>query len=648
MSLKWLKKGQALVEMMVGLGIAAAIMPAVVTSFFAARGGSAQEEVRMMASGRLREAREVLRLVKNDNWAVIADGETINTYHPVLSSNVWNLTSGSESNLDGLFTRQILIGPAYRTLTNQLTTISAGNTLDPSVKHVSITVSWTTPIASSVESSYYIMRLENLTYLETLLSDFTATGVVHRSTLVTNTSGGEIVLGGSGSGIGDWCNPGLGLPPLNLYHSSVPTSLTAIEGHAYATTGENASGDPLVSITITNPPSPSSPTASDSASYNPNPPPKAYGLYADTNYIYIATSKNMVRILNPNLTDAGYFDVGNNVGDTVFVSGTVGYATSGTTLYSFNLAGTINPAPQLATATLAGSSKRIVVVGDYVYVVTSSTTKQLQIFDKSTLVEVGSGLNVGNSRGGIDVYVKSGGDYAYLVTADASPDFFVIDLANKSAPSVVGTYATPNMVPTGVTVIPQDHRAIVVGSGSDIYQVLRINVPASPTRCSGTLTFPGVTAINAISSVTESDSDAYSYILTNDASNEFQMIKGGPGGGGGGSALVGVFDSQPFTPASSATFNRFDVNVTFPAGTYARYQVAVTNQVGGSCAGASYLFVGPDKDPTQWFTGSSQIPLGSATGYSNPGQCFKYRVSLSTDNLGTTPVFNDITVNYSL
>jgi hypothetical protein len=148
--------------------------------------------------------------------------------------------------------------------------------------------------------------------------------------------------------------------------------------------------------------------------------------------------------------------------------------------------------------------------------------------------------------------------------------------------------------------------------------------------------------------VTESDSDAYSYILTNDASNEFQMIKGGPGGGGGGSALVGVFDSQPFAAPSSATFNRFDANTTFPAGTYARYQVAVTNKVGGSCTGANYLFVGPGKDPTQWFTSSSQIPLGTATGYNNPGECFRYRVSLSTDNLGTTPVFNDITVNYSL
>ena len=643
MTLQWLKKGQALVEMMVGLGIAAAIMPAVVTSFFAARGGSAQEEVRMMASGRLREAREVVRLIKNSSWAAVADG----TYHPTLNSNVWSLASGSESNLDGLFTRQIVLGPAYRTLTNQLTTVASGNTLDPSVKHVNITVTWTSPIASSVMSDYYIMRLENLTYLETLLTDFTAAGVVHRSTVAANTSGGEVVLSGSGSGIGNWCDPSLTLQSLDLNHSSVPTSISAIEGHAYATTGENASGDPLTSINITNPTPPTLPTPTEGGSYNPNPQPKAYGLYATPNYVYLATSKKMVDIVNPsNMTRAGYFDPpGNKTGDSVYVFGTIGYVTSGTTLYTFNLALTIDPAPLLLSTTLAGKGKRVMVVGEYVYVVTDSSTSQLQIFRTSDLSLVKT-LNVLNGQGGVDIFVKSTGDYAYLVTSYASPDFFVIDLSTNS---VVGSYTTAlNMDPKGVTVIPQDHIAIIVGSGSDLYQVLRIDNPSSPTRCGAALTFPGVSTLHAISSVTESDGDAYSYILTDDASNEFQMIQGGPGGGGGGSALTGVFDSQPFTPAGSATFNRFDANVTFPAGTYARYQVAITNKVGGSCVGANYLFVGPGKDPTQWFSGSSQIPLGTEAGYTNPGECFKYRVSLSTDNLGTTPVFNDITINYSL
>lgn len=642
--------GQALVEMMVGMGITAAIMPALVTSFFAARGGAAQEQVRMQASGRLREAREVLRMIKEANWANVA---TDGTYHLTLTAGVWGITLNppAETNLDGLFTRQIVLGPAYRTPTNQLSLTNGINTLDPSVKHVTITVSWTKPNASSVISDYYLMRLENDAYIETLYSQFTAPGVVHRSTIATNIVGGEVQLGGTGGGVGDWCNPSLVLQALDLDGSANPTAISAIPGHAYTSTGNSANGHPLYSVDITNPPPPTQPTASQGSFYDPTPQRKAYGLFATTGYVYIATNKKTVNIVNANnLTLAGYFDPpGNQTGDSVYVSGTVGYVTSGTTLYSFDLSGSINPAPMITSTTIAGNSKRVVVVGSYIYVVTNNTTKQLQIFNVGSLTQVGSGLNLGNSQGGVDIYVGASGDYAYLVTNYASPDFFVVNLTNKSAPVVVGSYTTNNnMNPKGVTVIPQDSRAIIVGAGTDLYQVLKIENPVSPTRCSPLLNFPGVSSIYAISSVTEADGDAYSYILTNDAAKDFQMIQGGPGGGSGGSAETGVFDSQPFTPFSKATFNRFDVNTTIPAGTYDNYQIAITNKVGGSCVGANYTFVGPGKDPAQWFSDSSAIPLGSAGSYNNPGECFRYRVSLSTDNLGTTPVFNDITVNYSL
>jgi hypothetical protein len=212
--------------------------------------------------------------------------------------------------------------------------------------------------------------------------------------------------------------------------------------------------------------------------YTPNPQPKAYGLYATTSYIYLATSKNMVRILNPNLSDAGYFDVGNDIGDTVYVSGSVGYATSGTTLYACNLAGSLNPAPQLATTTIAGTSKRIIVVGNYLYVATSSTTKQLQIFD---ITNVGTGtisfvgeLNTGNNQSGIDVYVKSGGDYAYLVTGDASPDF--VGSISKNAQLRWDVYHA--QYGPRPLIIPQDNRASC--RFRDRYlSGLRINIPSA-------------------------------------------------------------------------------------------------------------------------------------------------------------------------
>lgn len=654
-----MKKGQTLVEMMVGLGIAAAIMPAIITSFFAARGGTAQEAVRMQASARLRETREVLRTLKEGDWSTVS---TDGTYHLSRSGSSWTLNQGPETGLDTLFNRQIIIGPAFRTLTNELTPVGGGsNILDPSVKHITITLSWTNPMPSSLLFDYYLMRIESLSYIETLLSDFDNEFVTHRSTIPTNVSGGEIQLGGSGSGVGDWCQPSLVLSSLDITRQGNPQGLTAIEGHAYATTGDNSSGPLLDSIDISNPPAPANPTAVEGGFFDGDAQPKGYALFATDDYVYIANNKRVVEIISTqSVTSVGYFNVsggGTPTGRGIYVSDGVGYvivtsSNTSPTLYAFSLTGSINPAPQLASITVAGAGK-IFVVGDYAYVITNNTTQQLQIFDISnvasgTITPV-STLNLGNNQGGVDLYVSALENYAYLVTSYASPNFFVVDIGNKSNPTVIGSYTTTsNMNPKGLTVIPQDNVAIIVGSGTDLYQVLRINIPSSPTRCSPPVTFPGVTSINAISSVTEDDTDAYSYVLTNNASSEFQMIKGGPGGGGAGNAFTGVFDSQPFEPAGTATFNRFEVNTTLPSGTYAAYQIAVANKVGGSCLGASYTYVGPNKDTTQWFSGSSSIPLGSNSSYNNPGECFRYRVSLSTDNLGTSPVFNDITVNYSL
>lgn len=653
---KYSRSGIALVELLVAMGIMAIILPALVTAFFSARGGKVQDAERLQATGTVREAKEALRIIRDAGWDNV---KTNGTYHPVVSGNTWALAAGAET-VDPSFalTRKIELGSAYRDSGNNLTTVPTGNTLDPSVKRVLITATWGTLTPESIVSDYFLMRFEALTYLETLYADFSNANTVHRSTAATNTAGGEVVLSGSGSGVGDWCHPSLVLQALDLYHSSVPTYLSAIQGHAYATTGENASGDPLTSIDISNPTFPATPVATDSGSYTTNPQPKAYGVFATASKIYIATSKKTVDIINPGppMTRAGYFDVGHGQGDAVFVSGNVGYVTESTTLHAFNLAGSINPAPELTSIAIAGRGKRIVVVGNYAYVATDSTTSQLQIFNvqnaaTGTITLVKS-INTGNAQAGVDVFVTAGGEYAYLVTAYANPDFFVYDLTNKSAPVKVGTYTTAsNMIPTGVTVIPQDSRAIIVGSGSDLYQVLNISQPAAPSRCSPPLTFPGVSSLYAISAVTESDGDAYAYILTSDASKEFQMIQGGPGGGGAGAAKTGIFDSQIFAPPSVATFNRFDVNTTLGSGLYDDYQIAITNKVNGSCPGiasGAYEFVGPDKTRNTTFTGSSTIPLGTATGYTNPGECFRYRAILSTDTLGPTPVFNDITVNYSL
>lgn len=201
-----LLRGEVLIEVMVGLAVAAAIMPAIITSFFAARGGTAQEQVRMQAVSRNRESREVIRSLKDANWQNVS---TNGTYHVVLNNGVWSLAPGAETGLDGQFNRSIVISDGYRDINGNLSII--GN-VDPSLKHVTSTVSWTSPSTSSVVVDYYLMRLENLTHSETALADFTP-GLLTATQLV-NVSGGEVIL--ANNNYAKWCQPAFSSATIDL------------------------------------------------------------------------------------------------------------------------------------------------------------------------------------------------------------------------------------------------------------------------------------------------------------------------------------------------------------------------------------------------------------------------------------------------
>ena len=77
----------------------------------------------------------------------------------------------------------------------------------------------------------------------------------------------------------------------------------------------------------------------------------------------------------------------------------------------------------------------------------------------------------------------------------------------------------------------------------------------------------------------------------------------------------------------------------------------MANLVSGACPTSGYTFLGPDSTSNTYFTSASgasvPFPVGSQGSYSNPGQCFRYKVFLSTTDGTSTPVLKDFTINYS-
>lgn len=629
--------GQSLVEILLVIGLMGIFLPALLTGFLASRQGKAQQGQRVQAVALLREGEEIVRSVREKDWASFAVN---GTYHPVASGSAWTLAPNSET-ING-FTRKVVISDVYRDANGVATT---SGTIDPSTKQAVTTVSWSTPIVSSVQATQYLTRyLGNTFFLQTTQGDFN-TGSTSGTT-VTNTAGGEVVLGAGGSG--DWCTPQPIVSAADLPKSGVANAITAIEGSVFAGTGDNASGVSFANVTIPNTASPSGTITGTFDGYKTN------GVFGEANYAYLATDTNSREIMIIDLSSlpyaqAGYFDApGNGTGNSVFVSGNIGYMTDGNKLYTFDLSSKSGSRSQLGSITLPATGNKVVVVGNYAYVVLDSTSSQMQIVqvssDGKTLTLAGTASVAGQN--GVDVFINSTATRAYLATqsSDSQKEMFIVDIATKTGSRpTVGSYDTNGMSPKGITAVTSN-KAIIVGTGGEEYQVFSIVDETNPVRCGGMDLANGA---NGVASVLEADGDAFSYIITGDASSELKIIRGGAGGGN--YQASGFFESGTFDALNSVLFNRFMPTAAKPSLTDVTYQVAGAdaNPASGNCTGATFSFVGPDGTNSTYFATSSAIPTSITGTYRNPARCFRYKTFLSTTDQTQSPVLYDMTVNYS-
>lgn len=598
--------GQSLVELLMAIGIASAILPAVITGFVSSREGAVNQDLRLRAVAYLKEAEEAVRVVREKDWNSFAVN---GIYHPEVLGSTWILANNFETISD--FTRDI--------------TISDTNPIDPSIKQVDLKVSWGDNSTQSVSSKLYLSRyLENDVYSETLQSQFKLGTLTN--TIVTNSSGGEVQLGSGGHG--DWCDPNLSIASLDLPKSGVANAISATEGRLVAGTGDNASGVSFAAINVTNTNPPSTSIYGTFDGYKTN------DVFNDQNYAYLATDTNskeivIIDISNLPFAEVGYFNApGSNSSASVFVKDNVGYMIQQNVLRNFDLTSKSGSRPAIDSngVTLASSASSIYVQGNYAYISVVNTDKQLQIVDisnPSNLTVVGEARLNGSE--GTDVIVNSTGTRAYVVTkTSGQPEFFIVNTTSKTGVQpVISSFDSNGMNPKAVTVV-SGNRAIMVGVSGTEYQVVNIADENLLSYCGGLDINAGV---NGISSVVEQDGDAYSYIITGESTGELKIIEGGPGGGSVASS--GTFVSSAFNAGHAVSFNRFSKTETIPPNTSITYQVAVANMVSGSCTNAIYNFV----------DSSGSISLA--------GQCFKYKATLTSSDSSATPILESITINYS-
>lgn len=668
--------GQALVELLVVIGLSTIFIPTLAAVLIASRQGEAQQERRTEAVALVRETEEVIRVVREKGWEQFAVN---GTYHPQVTGNTWSFGLGSDVT-NGL-TRQLEISSVRRDANGVV--VSSGGTIDPSTKKIDITVSWSVPRPSSVTSSLYVTRyMQNDKNEETSEADFN--DGTKNSVAVSPTGGGQIILAANTKG--KWCEPVLSSSTINL--PSQPYAIYATEGHVY-TASTNSTGS-FTHIQVGNVDPPSFTLHGQLNGYNAN------AVFGDGSYGYIATTNDSKEIVIVNLNS--YADAGNKIyaesgsfnssgstnADTIFVLGDRGYMTAGRTLYVFNLSAKTGSRAQIgAGINFADSGDkaneiyvRSIAGSVYAFVaVEGSTVDELKVINvtnhnQSSQWRVQGVINIepngcSSLESGKAVYVKPDGTRAYISSVnDAnSKEFYVINTSNKSSLSLMGGFAPANNCSGGggyesggmdpeqsVIVSLLENRGLLVGrdlvsdaTNAQEYQVLDLTNEATPTKCGGMQFDQGLYGVAAVK---ETDGDAYAYLITGDTANELKVVQGGPDGN---YLEEGNYESNTMDFNQSVALNRLTPVTAVPASTDIRFQVAAADPVAGSCSGATFTYVGPDGTSSTYFpsTGGTIPVSDDGTGFENPARCVRYKAFLSTTNYNVTPSISDVTINYS-
>lgn len=668
--MRLINKGQTLIELMIMISLLAILLPALLIGLISSLSGKAQQEQRLKATALLKEAEEAVRIVRESGWSNLPDN---GTYYAEVYGSSWRLSPGT-ANING-FEERIDIDSVYRKNEILVTQDTPGAILDPSTKKIKITISWQTPYPSSIDTTLYLVRLNNNSTNFTTRPDFDAGTTEGVS--VTDTTGDSIpedaqIQLAAGAGGSDWCDPHQSITEVDLPKNGVANAISAIEGSVFVGTGENASGVSFAKVSLTpGSPNPDPPLAHISATFDGY---KTNAVFGENNFAYLATDNNSKEVviidlnqysdppINSKFKEIGSINLPGNINaESIFVTNDKAYITSNNKkFFIYNIANRSSPSILNANGfNLDGKGKKVLVTGNYAYIATDSTTYQFEIInitDSSNPYFAGK-LNLGTGQSGIDVYVNtsiSNPNKAYLATnyLTGKKNFYVVDITNISSPNIngQGSYDTSGMSPTGITIVTANIGIIVGNGGTNQYQVVRLD---SMTNCAG-LQYPTGIGIQGVASVLQSDGYAYSYIITNDANSELKIILGG-GQSGTTFSSSGIYTSQVFNAGFNTAFNRFSGHAYIPsANTVLEMQVAVSN-TNASCATGNFTYVGPDpENPTGsryvlnngLFTGVIPYKI-VAPYYTNPGQYFCYKLFFNTSDTNESPIFYDFSLNYS-
>lgn len=470
---KSLSKGQALVELLLAIALAAIVLPALITGLVSAREGGAQQKLRLEAISLVQDAQEKTRIVRERGWNYFT---CLNPCYPVASGNTWSLFHSTDPDpikqLEsvGVYKRKIEFFPVYRDINNDdiitpntgIYTDPATYYTDPATYKVTVTVTWDTPLKGIVSETNYMTRfLDNITLTHTTVADFSTgsdTGIAPNNVQVSSDfDDGHFTS--SPAGHGAWCNPDpnliapIGLP-LNGVSSKVRTYAdpAGITNRAFIATGNGSNNSvAYVDVNIANPPYPTAPPASVRGVWRASisgSGATTYGLSGDDTYTYLAVDNNNQQfvvlntsVLTPTPGPTGLpsfgkiygvkLDENNPIapasGAGIYVDTTThrAYVLQFRFMYIFDVTTPSVPVLLGTYTSRTGNAQfnNVYVQGQYAYLTNITGTKEeLTILDISNPAspKFAAWADLSSGTGGVDLYMNPDGSRLYVASSQSN------------------------------------------------------------------------------------------------------------------------------------------------------------------------------------------------------------------------------------
>lgn len=530
--------GQSLIELLVAIALMGVLLPALLTGMVASREGKAQEGQRMEATTYLKEMQEAFKSVYESNWqAIIANG----TFHPEVSGSSWTLASGPQA--VGGFTRQIVISDIQRDAAGAIVTSSG--TVDSSTKKVEFTVSWTQPIASSVTTTSYISRnARNAAWSETTKAEFDLGTLT--STVTTANGGGAIELAPSGGG--DWATPQL-VASYNNAGSGNGNDVFVSGNYAYVGFDANSTNPTFRILDITNPASPVQMGGLNLGA-------SIKGVYVVGNYAFLATTHDTKEFVVIDATDkSNPQEVASlNLGaaqNATSISVEANYAYIGKIagsganreLYVIDISTPTSP-NQVGAFEVGANVNSVSTEGNFTYLATAADSRELTIVNvtnKSNPTLAGSYNAPGTADGNRVLAVGTTVYLGTLANSGTNPEFFMLNAANPSSVQLHDSYEV-NASVNGIDA--EGNFAFLSTALTDKeFLVLDITTPTNIVEY-GSANLAAVTNKLHVS-------QNYAYISSNNNSAELEIIRGGSGP----YVTSGTFESKTFDATNASAFN---------------------------------------------------------------------------------------------